>query len=141
MLAAQNPAAGDYKIRPKSGRKPLQPKNILVDFAKPKPRKESVEVSHKALVAPAAAFDASLAEELRAIRKRLERLRVDRERTEKMLKERDAILELQMKELENRGDIQKNLEIEVDRLYRLKQLHSQSMVSTHFEYAFLHHLR
>ncbi|PON32107.1 hypothetical protein PanWU01x14_364080 [Parasponia andersonii] len=145
MLAAKYPVAGDQKLRPKSGRRPLQPKNFqanpIVDSARPKPKKERVEVSpvsgqgelnkekHRVLAASTTigSFDASLAEELSAIRKRLERLRVDRERTEKMLKEKDDIFDLQMKELEERAEIQKKLEIEVDRLYRLNQLHSQSL--------------
>lgn len=75
-------------------------------------------------------MDSSLAEELSAIKKKLERLRSDKERTEKMLEERAMVLDLQKKELEQRGEVQKRLEIEVDRLYRLKELHSYSMVSS-----------
>jgi uncharacterized protein YdgA (DUF945 family) len=75
-------------------------------------------------------LDSSLAEELSAIKKKLERLRSDKERTEKMLEERAMVLDLQKKELEQRGEAQKRLEIEVDRLYRLKELHSYSMVSS-----------
>jgi hypothetical protein len=75
-------------------------------------------------------LDSSLAEELSAIKKKLERLRSDKERTEKMLEERAMVLDLQKKELEQRGEVQKRLEIEVDRLYRLKELHSYSMVSS-----------
>ncbi|OMP11259.1 hypothetical protein COLO4_03930 [Corchorus olitorius] len=73
-------------------------------------------------------FDSSLAEELSAIRKKMERLRLDKEKTEKMLKERDALLQFQMKELQERGQIQKQFEIEVDRLFRLKELKSYCMV-------------
>ncbi|KAJ0027479.1 hypothetical protein Pint_35083 [Pistacia integerrima] len=58
------------------------------------------------------------------MRKKLERLRLDKEKTEKMLNERDTMLDMQMKELQYRGDTQKMLEIEVDRLYRLKELKS-----------------
>lgn len=142
MLAATYPVAADQKLRAKSGRKPLQPKNFqanpTVDFVKAKPKTECVghgelkKEKNKVLAVKNGSFDASLAEELSAMRKRLERLRMDREKTEKMLKERDAILDFQMKEVENRGEIQKKLEIEVDRLYRLNQLHSQSMVRQHF---------
>lgn len=81
-------------------------------------------------------MDSSLAEELSAIRKKLERQREDRERTERMLKERDLALETKMRELELRGEVQRRLEIELDRLYRLKQLHSQSMVSNVFFFFF-----
>ncbi|KAI3682806.1 hypothetical protein L1987_83064 [Smallanthus sonchifolius] len=69
-------------------------------------------------------FEVSLADELSAIREKMERLRADRERTEKMLRERDIMMEMKMKELDRRGEIQKVLEIEVDRLYRLNELRS-----------------
>ncbi|CAI0423740.1 unnamed protein product [Linum tenue] len=71
-------------------------------------------------------IDSSLAEELSAMRKRMERLRSDREKTEKMLKERDRVLDLQMKEMEARAEAQMMMEMEVDRLFRLKELHSYS---------------
>ncbi|CAI9099703.1 OLC1v1036563C1 [Oldenlandia corymbosa var. corymbosa] len=67
-------------------------------------------------------FDLSLAEELNAIREKRERLKRDKEETEKMLGERELVLDMQMKELRNRGEMQKMLEMEVDRLYRLNQL-------------------
>ncbi|XP_060962414.1 high mobility group B protein 6-like [Cannabis sativa] len=163
MLAAHYPAIGNHKIRAKSGRKPLQPRNFLQNpatlldqcsTAKPKPKQQErlhVDASSAAalvvehsppppppptkkeaqqmIIAPAkiGSFDASLAEELSAMRKRLERLRLDGERTERILKERDAVLDSEMKDLEKRGEIQKSMENEVDRLYRLKQLHSQSL--------------
>ncbi|EXB74397.1 hypothetical protein L484_004216 [Morus notabilis] len=143
MLTAKYPVTGDQKLRPKSARKPLQPKNIpanpvvVFDFAKTaKPDQECVKISllsnkenQPAFSSPAKieSFDTSLAEELSAIKKKLERLKADREKTEKMLRERDMILDLQTKEIESRGEIQKKLEIEVDRLYRLNQLHSQSL--------------
>lgn len=149
MPTARYPVAADQNHRPRSARKALQPKNspanpvAVVDFAKAKPNQECVKISlvlnkenqpafsssPAAVAANIESFDASLAEELSAIRKRLERLRADRERTEKTLRERDAILDFEMKEVESRGEIQKKLEIEVDRLYRLNQLHSQSVVS------------
>ncbi|KAJ6407655.1 hypothetical protein OIU84_011027 [Salix udensis] len=47
-----------------------------------------------------------------------------------MLKEREMVMDLQMKELEQRGEVQKRLEIEVDRLYRLKELQSYSMITS-----------
>ncbi|KAK8663689.1 hypothetical protein V6N13_083496 [Hibiscus sabdariffa] len=72
-------------------------------------------------------LDYSLAEELSAMRKRLERLRSDKEKTERMLKEKDTVLDLQMKDMEERGRFQKQLEMEVDRLFRLKELKSYCM--------------
>ncbi|KAE8673912.1 putative Transcript elongation factor IIS [Hibiscus syriacus] len=69
-------------------------------------------------------LDYSLAEELSAMRMRMERLRSDKEKTEKMLRERNAALDSQMKDLEERGRFQKQLEMEVDRLFRLKELKS-----------------
>ncbi|CAN1772022.1 hypothetical protein LINPERHAP1_LOCUS12081 [Linum perenne] len=63
------------------------------------------------------------------MRKRMESLRLDAEKTEQMLKERGKALDLQMKTLEARGVAQIMLELEVDRLYRFKELHSYSMVT------------
>lgn len=147
MLKLQSPLTGDERLRPKSCRKPLQPKNSpvnpLTQLQTLKPKQEWIEFSvvkdsnkenhpiftttpTKSTIEP---LDSSLAEELSVIKKKLERLRLDRERTEKMLKEREMVMDLQMKELEQRGEVQKRLEIEVDRLYRLKELQSYSMVS------------
>lgn len=145
MLKFQSPLTGDKDLRPKSGRRPLQPKNspatpmTQIQILKSKQEwtefsvvKDSNKENHpiytttptKPIVEP---LDSSLAEELSAIKKKLERLRSDKERTEKMLEERAMVLDLQKKELEQRGEVQKRLEIEVDRLYRLKELHSYSM--------------
>lgn len=154
---AQFSIAGVHIVRPKSGRKPLQPRNIpanpiVHDLAETKPRKEWIGVSlisggesnkenhpvYTTLAEKMESLDSSLAEELNAIRKKLERQREDRERTEKMLKERDLMIEMQMKELEFRGEIQRKLEIELDRLYRLKQLRSQSVVSNIFIFYFFY---
>jgi hypothetical protein len=147
MLKLQSPLTGDENLRPKSCRKPLQPKNspvtpmTQVQILKPKQEwiefsvvKDSNKENHpiytttptKSIIEP---LDSSLAEELSAIKKKLERLRLDRERTEKMLKEREMVMDLQMKELEQRGEVQKRLEIQFDILYRLNELQSYSMVS------------
>ncbi|XP_057971080.1 uncharacterized protein LOC131159885 [Malania oleifera] len=142
MPAAQSPIAGDVKLRPKSGRKPLQPKNIpvnqTVDAGKAKRKPEWAETvtvgdsnkENRPIVGTPVkieAFEPSLAEELSAMRKKIELLRLDWERTEKVLRERDLVLEMQIRELERRGEMQKELEMEVDRLYRLKQLKSSPM--------------
>ncbi|KAI5326108.1 hypothetical protein L3X38_035182 [Prunus dulcis] len=142
MQALQSPVTGDQLLRPKSGRKPLQPRNtpatlVNSNLTKLKPVQKWIGVDDDLnkenrpiyatptkMIEP---IDASLAEELSAIRKKMERLRLDRERTEKMLEERDLVMEMQMKELESRGQIQKMLEIELDRIYRLNQLHTRSI--------------
>ncbi|CAN6715367.1 unnamed protein product [Malus baccata var. baccata] len=132
--------AGNQIVRPKSGRTPLQPKNAPVTSTnsdlKIKPVHQWIGVgddSNKenrpmyATPVMIEAMDASLGEELSSIRKKMESMKSDREKTEKMLKERDMVMEIQMKELENRGQIQKMLETELDRIYRLNQLHVQSI--------------
>ncbi|VVA14446.1 PREDICTED: high mobility group B [Prunus dulcis] len=142
MQALQSPVTGDQLLRPKSGRKPLLPRNtpatlVNSNLTKLKPVQKWIGVDDDSnkenrpiyatptkMIEP---IDASLAEELSAIRKKMERLRLDRERTEKMLEERDLVMEMQMKELESRGQIQKMLEIELDRIYRLNQLHTRSI--------------
>ncbi|KAL2250301.1 high mobility group B protein 6 [Sesamum indicum] len=132
---------------PHSGRRPLQPKNLStapIITAKPNTKpadrarqldnyycnKENVAPTYnysstpvkKEYKIPIESLDASLADELTAIREKLERLRIDKEKTEKMLRERGLMLDLQMKEIVDRGEAQKQLEIEVDRLYRLKEI-------------------
>ncbi|KAL0310090.1 UNVERIFIED_CONTAM: hypothetical protein Scaly_1774300 [Sesamum calycinum] len=138
---------------PRSGRRPLQPKNLStapIVTAKPNTNpadrsrqldnyycnKENVPPTcndviiinysstpvKKEYKTPMESLDASLADELTAIREKLERLRIDKEKTEKMLRERGLMLDLQMKEIVDRGEAQKQLEIEVDRLYRLKEI-------------------
>ncbi|KAK6152555.1 hypothetical protein DH2020_015190 [Rehmannia glutinosa] len=152
MLVAQSPISSIELVQlPKSSRKPLQPKNTSPDIpfssssstnAKPKPSPAAeriIEVSqvdntNKENVPPfystpvkkqsfqIESFDASLAEELSAIRKKLERLGIDKDKTEEMLRERSLMLDLQIKEILCRWELQKQLEIEVDRLYRLKEI-------------------
>ncbi|KAG7549075.1 hypothetical protein ISN45_Aa06g000140 [Arabidopsis thaliana x Arabidopsis arenosa] len=104
-----------------SGRKALQPKNIFET-----PKEDAFVVKPKAAELKENLIDASLAEELSAFKKKLERQREDRERTEKLLKERDGAMEVQMSHLLQRGETQKSLEIQVDRLFRLKELHAYS---------------
>ncbi|KAA8517633.1 hypothetical protein F0562_015107 [Nyssa sinensis] len=139
MIKAQCPLAGNQIQRPKSGRKPLQPKNSLPNpvsnhVLKPKQKPEWIDDSnkenHPVYSTPTKiieSLDSSLAEELSAIREKLERLRLDKEKTEKMLQERDLVLEMNLKDVQKRGEAQKELEIEVDRLYRLKELRSSCM--------------
>lgn len=119
-----------------SGRKALQPRNIFLlnpqpDFLKPKENLSTLSKVNLLLpvVAVGSTIDASLAEELGAFKKKLERLREDRERTEKLLNERDGAMDLQVTHLLQRGEAQKSLEIQVDRLFRLKELHAYSSVS------------
>ncbi|KAF5941071.1 hypothetical protein HYC85_022238 [Camellia sinensis] len=146
MLTAPSPLAGNQIQRPKSGRKPLQPRNsssnlpINNDQSNPKKSNQNwipispindsnKENPHLVNAAPAKieSIDVSLAEELSAIRQKIERLRLDREKTEKMLRQRDSVMETNLKEMVNRGEVQKLLEIEVDRLFRLKELKSSCM--------------
>ncbi|KAJ6369299.1 hypothetical protein OIU78_001628 [Salix suchowensis] len=136
MLKLQSPLTGEKNLRPKSGRKPLQPKNSpatpMTQIQILKPKQEWTEFavvkdSNKGEPSYPHHYPNKTHQELSAIKKKLERLRSDRERTEKMLEERAMVLDLQKKELEQRGEAQKRLEIEVDRLYRLKELHSYSM--------------
>ncbi|XP_052173670.1 uncharacterized protein LOC127788989 [Diospyros lotus] len=149
MLAAKSPIAGDQIQQPKSARKPLQPRNSqanlpIDDRLKLKSKAQWIDISvmndsnkencHQLQPAPAtvSSFDASLAEELSAIRQKNERLRLEKEKTEKILGDRDLVLEMNLKELITRGEFQKQLEIEVDRLFRLKELKSFCMkISPH----------
>ncbi|CAN8257497.1 unnamed protein product [Cochlearia groenlandica] len=118
-----------------SGRKALKPRNIyIIPPPSPDTHQLLLKKNHptpqlhfsKENINIVQSIDASLAEELCAFKKKLERLRVDRERTEKFMEERDRALDLHMNHLLHRGDLQKTLEIQVDRLFRLKELHAYS---------------
>ncbi|PWA51498.1 hypothetical protein CTI12_AA466300 [Artemisia annua] len=121
-------------VRPKTGRKPLQPikptSNNIPFSQNPKQTLECVENANKEnpnngivkKVQVFEQFEVSLADELNVMREKINRLRADKEKTEKMLKDRGLMMEMKMKELEQRGEVQKELEIEVDRLYRLNEL-------------------
>ncbi|CAI9768422.1 unnamed protein product [Fraxinus pennsylvanica] len=152
MLAAQSPLSGHQSTPPpKSGRKPLQPKNALntpiTPSEKPKPKqdpewikislddnsnKENIAPSNyathiKAECFPVESFDASLAEELSAIREKVERLRIDKQKTEKKLRERDLILDMKMEEIVQRGEVQRELEIErISPLLSLREKEGES---------------
>uniref|UniRef100_A0A803MI32 Uncharacterized protein n=1 Tax=Chenopodium quinoa TaxID=63459 RepID=A0A803MI32_CHEQI len=148
MLAAEQPSASPHFRHPKpGGRKPLQPKNSIVinnNHYDPSPKQKSNPPKTNQLFIPTLSpiiivndsnkenwdptipliesMDASLADELTAVKQKLERLKFEKDKIDKMLQERDRILEIQMTELNHRGEFQKELEIEVDRLYRLKHL-------------------
>ncbi|KAG1338941.1 high mobility group B protein 6 [Cocos nucifera] len=135
----ETPAAGTPGTRSLPRRKPLQSKNSNASPApasppKPKPIQISPLIKgdtdkenrpiHVAEIGP---LEASLAEELEAIRRRRERLRVERERTERMLRERDRVLEKAIREWERRGREQRRVELELQRLTRLKELEASCM--------------
>ncbi|WOL01876.1 high mobility group B protein 6 [Canna indica] len=70
--------------------------------------------------------EASLAEELAVIKRRRERLRAERERTEKSLRERDAVMRRWAVELEKWADEQRNLELEFTLWIKLQDLKCSS---------------
>ncbi|KAA0025412.1 hypothetical protein IC582_019899 [Cucumis melo] len=142
MQTLHHPLPSPRDIPLKSGRRPLQPKNSLPNpvpsvakIIKSKPEIIQISLSgdaNKENHPPATTVsiescDLSLADELNAVKRKMERLRLDGERTEKMLRERDLVLELRMKELLQRSQEQRDLEMEVDRLFRLKELRSYCM--------------
>ncbi|CAI8612951.1 unnamed protein product [Vicia faba] len=147
-MQMQTPTTGTPKLRPRSGRTPLQPKNPPADLTlhpstkpKLKPDQSCFEITlisnadkenlpmeiAASATSPVSPLGTSLGEELSAMKKKLERLRTDKEKTEKMLKEREALFDAKMKEMEEKSEIQKNLEIQVDRLFRLKELKYRCM--------------
>lgn len=153
MLTLQSPVMEKLITVRKTGRRPLQPINTIspnvppppINSKKPNPKLGLIEIisddsSNKENPNPNSnkqnercedpvMFEVSLADELSAIREKMERLRSDKEKTEKMLRERELVMEMKMKEIYQRGEIQKVLEMEVDRLYRLNELRSLCNVS------------
>ncbi|KAG9443287.1 hypothetical protein H6P81_014627 [Aristolochia fimbriata] len=131
------PVARAKKTDQTSRRRPLQPRNAPAAPAAPikkvtKPvrfqitaiadsDKENRSVPAEDAIAP---FDSSLAEELVAIRRKLERLRLEEEKTERVLKERDFFLEKGMRDWERRGLEQSRVELEIQKILKLKELRS-----------------
>ncbi|KAE9622303.1 hypothetical protein Lal_00036987 [Lupinus albus] len=116
------------KLRSRSGRTPLQPLNSDNHHSSPlNPKLLISSHNNKPPIATSTLPDSTLAEELVSIKKRIERLRIDREKTDKLLNERDIILNEKINDLEQRGEIQKHVEIQVDRLFRLKELKFRCM--------------
>ncbi|URE43978.1 hypothetical protein MUK42_14966 [Musa troglodytarum] len=129
-------------------RRPLQPKNfdsIPSVWIHPKPKpiafrcppttgvgagKESRPISLPELGTMAGLRDASLSEELVAARRRRERLRAERERTEEALRERYAAMRRWAVELEKWAEEQRNLELELRLLIELRDLQSSSTISS-----------
>ncbi|XP_068668550.1 uncharacterized protein [Aristolochia californica] len=126
---------GAKKTGQKSRRRPLQPRNVpatplpIKKITKPihfqianivDSNKENRPVAEDAI----APFDGSLAEELFAIRRKLERLRLEKEKTERVLKERDLVLEKEMRDWEKRGNEQKKVEMAIKTVLKLKELRS-----------------
>lgn len=71
---------------------------------------------------------ASLAEELGAVRSRRERLKLEREKTERLLKERERALESRFREMERRWGEQKKVELEIQRFIWVMDLRSLVVV-------------
>nr|CAD1828892.1 unnamed protein product [Ananas comosus var. bracteatus] len=114
------------RSRPRSHRKPLQPKNLNSipqpeTLPKPKPIFAGVDAGKENR------REASLAEELEAARRRRERLRAERERTEEALTARDATMAAAIRAMERRAEEQRRLESELRRLIGLAELRSSCM--------------
>ncbi|KAL8517019.1 hypothetical protein ACS0TY_015306 [Phlomoides rotata] len=137
MLAAQPPLSGHHLIRrPKSGRRPLEPKNqpTITTNHVTKPaecveiswlddsNKENIPPLYSIEKQPFRTADESIDDEQSTIREKLERLMIEKDNNEKVLRERGLMLDLVMKEIVSRGEAQKQLEIEVDRLFRLNEI-------------------
>ncbi|KAK1270855.1 hypothetical protein QJS04_geneDACA005806 [Acorus gramineus] len=77
---------------------------------------------------PPSPYDSSLAEELGAMRRRMERLRAEWEKTEELLRGRVLVMEGGIREIERRGEKQRCLEVEFRRVWALSRLRSASLV-------------
>lgn len=133
---------------PTPRRKPLQPRNFNLSTTaglQPKPKPIALRIPPPIRGSPgkencpilppepepeARPREASLAEELAAVRQMRDRLRADREKTEEVLRERDAVMQRWAVELEKRAEEQRNLELELRLLIKLQDLISCSMVKT-----------
>ncbi|CAA7398254.1 unnamed protein product [Spirodela intermedia] len=134
-----SPAIGILRSRHRSHRRPLQPKNTPSEPHRSSggvkrgqsPRtiqsspedaiggKENRPQELSAGIDPA---DTSLGKELVAVRRRRERIRSERERTEKLLIERSRMLDTAMRKAEDRWEAQLKMEAELRQVIRLREL-------------------
>ncbi|PIA49084.1 hypothetical protein AQUCO_01300142v1 [Aquilegia coerulea] len=63
----------------------------------------------------------SFENELEEIQKKLEQMRIEKEKTEELLKDRDEMLKMKEEELENRGKEQEKLQMELKKLQKAKE--------------------
>lgn len=112
-------------------RRPLQPKNThWRPEPEPEPKPKPIEIRRNAgkenrpIEAVGPPLEASLAEELRAVRRRRERLRLAKEETERLLKERERMLGMRAREMEMRWEKQKEMEVEIQRILWIMDLRS-----------------
>lgn len=135
-----SPAIGILRSRHRSHRRPLQPKNSPSE-----PHQSSGGGVKRVQISPADSIggkenrpqelpagidpeDTSLGKELVAVRRRRERIRSERERTEKLLTERSRILDTAIREAEDRWEAQLKMEAELRQVIRLRELGPSSSV-------------
>ena len=63
----------------------------------------------------------SVANELKEVQRRLELLRIEREKTDELLKQRDDMIRLKEEELENRAKKQEKLQKELKKLQKMEE--------------------
>ncbi|GAA0171910.1 hypothetical protein LIER_25842 [Lithospermum erythrorhizon] len=59
----------------------------------------------------------------------MKRMKIDKDETESLLKERDLMLDNQMNQLKSKVEAQKQLEDQVHRLFRLKELRLSCLIN------------
>ncbi|KAJ6826581.1 high mobility group B protein 6-like [Iris pallida] len=82
-----------------------------------KPIKKDISKPKAAIIAT----EKSLADELKDVQRRLEKLRVEKEKTEELLKQRDEMIRVKEEELEKRCKEQEKLQKEIKKLQKLKE--------------------
>lgn len=82
-----------------------------------KPTKKDISKPKAGIIAT----EKSLADELKDVQRRLEKLRIEKEKTEELLKQRDETIRVKEEELENRCKEQEKLQKEIKKLQKLKE--------------------
>lgn len=76
----------------------------------------------------------SFEKELLEMQEMLQQMRLEKEKTEELLKERDEALKQKDEELENRGREQEKLQVELKKLQKLKEFKPTMVSSVHLSY-------
>jgi len=81
----------------------------------------SPEKAKKIVSSAKSETERSLADELKDVQRRLELLRIEKEKTDELLKQRDDMIRSKEEELENRAKEQEKLQKELKKLQKMKE--------------------
>ncbi|KAK8484233.1 hypothetical protein V6N12_029123 [Hibiscus sabdariffa] len=122
-LKQKNPSANDANILAQklSPAPPVPSPMEADDLSKENSRALTSPKKGKAPSAKAKQSKQSFEKELQEMQDMLQKLRIEKEKTEELLKEKDEMLKLKEEEIQNKGKEQEKLQMELKKLQKMKE--------------------